>query len=109
MRMQQICERQHVPFRLRVAIDGEPVRDVLLRPPGARGDRPLHVFEELRVAPGPRRIEVAFEEEREGEVGAARAPVALALEATLELAPRDVALVSLDATGERLAVTTPGR
>jgi hypothetical protein len=109
MRMKEICERQHVPFRLRVAIDGEPVRDVLLRPPGARGDRPLYVFEELRVSPGAHRIEVRFEEEREEQSGAARAPVALALDATLELAPRDVALVTLAATGERLAVTTPGR
>jgi hypothetical protein len=109
MRMQQICERQHVPFRLRVAIDGERVRDVLLHPRGARGDRPLYVFEELRVAPGTHRIEVGFQEEREEEVGSARAPVTLVLDTTLELAPRDVALVRLDATGERLAVTTPGR
>jgi hypothetical protein len=109
MRMQQICERQHVPFRLRVAIDGEPVRDVLLRPPGARGDRPLYVFEELRVAPGAHRIEVGFEEEREPAAASERPPVALALDATLELAPRDVVLVTLDATGERLAVTTPRR
>jgi hypothetical protein len=98
-----------VPFRLRVAIDGEPVRDVLLRPPGARGDRPLYVFEELRVAPGAHRIEVGFEEEREPAAASERPPVALALDATLELAPRDVVLVTLDATGERLAVTTPRR
>jgi hypothetical protein len=109
MRMKEICERQHVPFRLKVEVDGERVRDALLHPPGARGDRPLHVFEELRVAPGAHRLEVEFQEEREEKVGAARAPVALALDATLELAPREVLLVTLDASGERLAVTTPGR
>jgi hypothetical protein len=109
MRMKEICERRHVPFRLRVEIDGVPVRDALLRPPGARGDRPLHVFEELRVAPGAHRLEVEFEEERDEGAGLARPPVKLALEAALELAPRDVALVTTDATGERLAVHLPGR
>jgi hypothetical protein len=109
MRMQQICERQHVPFRLRVAVDGERVRDVLLKPPGARGDRPLHVYEELRVRPGVHRIEVSFEEEREPESGAERPPVALALDTTLELGSRDVVLVTLDESGERLALATPGR
>ena len=108
MRMKEICERRHVPFRLRVEIDGVPVRDVVLRPPGARGDRPLHVFEELRVAPGTRRLVVAFEEEREEAAGLARAPVKLALETELQLGPRDVALVSTDADGERLAVQLPG-
>ena len=109
MRMKEICERRHVPFRLRVEIDGEPVRDVLLHPPGAAGDRPLHVFEELRVAPGAHRLEVEFEEERAEEVDAVRAPLKLALETVLELAPRDVALVTTDASGERLAVQRPGR
>lgn len=109
MRMQQICERQHVPFRLRVAIDGERVRDVLLEPPGVRGDRPLHVYEELRVRPGAHRIEVAFAEERARSAGAERPPVALVLDATLELVPREVALVTLDETGEGLVVATPGR
>jgi hypothetical protein len=109
MRMKEICERRHVPFRLRVAIDGVPVRDALLRPPGARGDRPLHVFEELRVAPGTRRLAVEFEEERDAAAEPARAAVKLALEAELELTPRDVALVTTDETDERLAVQRPGR
>lgn len=109
MRVKEICERRHVPFRLRVEIDGVAVRDVVLRPPGARGDRPLHVFEELRVAPGPRRLVVEFEEEREEGSEPGRAPMKLALETELELAPRDVVLVSSDGNGERLAVHLPGR
>jgi hypothetical protein len=109
MRMKEICERRHVPFRLRVEIDGEEARDLVLQPSGARGDRPLYVFEELRVAPGAHRLEIEFEEEREEEAGAAGAPLRLALDAELALAPRDVALVTLDGSGERLAVTHPGR
>jgi hypothetical protein len=109
MRMKEICERRHAPFRLRVAIDGEAVRDVLLRPPGARADRPLHVFEELRVAPGRHRLAVEFAEQREEPADPARAPLELTLETELELAPRDVALVTTDASSERLSATRPGR
>jgi hypothetical protein len=109
MRMQEICERGHAPFRLRVEIDGEEARDVLLQPSGARGDRPLYVFEELRVPPGAYRLEVEFAEQRQPKAGSERAPVELTLETALELEPRDIALVTLDATGERLAVTLPGR
>jgi hypothetical protein len=106
MRMKEICERRHAPFRLVVRVDGQLVRDALLSPAGARGDRPLYVFEELRVPPGLHRLAVGFQEERAG-AATARAP--LSLDATLELAPRDVALVTLDASGEQLAVTTPAR
>ena len=106
MRMKEICERRHAPFRLLVRIDGETVRETLLSPAGASGDRPLYVFEELRVSPGGHRIEVRFREERPG---ATEPGPELALDAALELAPRDVGLVTLDESGERLAATTPGR
>ena len=109
MRMREICERRHAPFRLRVRIDGETVREALLSPAGASGDRPLYVFEELHVRPGAHRVEVWFSEERSATDSAARPARTLALDASLELAPRDVALVTLDETGERLAATTPGR
>ncbi len=110
MRMQEICERRHAPFRLRVRIDGETAREALLSPAGASGDRPLYVFEELLVPPGAHRIEVWFAEDRlEAEAAAARPARALALDAALALAPRDVALVTLDASGEKLAATAPGR
>jgi hypothetical protein len=109
MRMKEICERRHAPFRLRVRIDGETVREALLSPAGASGDRPLYVFEELLVRPGAHRVEVLFSEERPEADGAARPARTLALDAALELAPRDVALVTLDENGERLAATTPGR
>jgi hypothetical protein len=100
MRMKEICERRHTPFRLVVRLDGETVRDAVREPSGARGDRPLYVFEEIAVAPGTHRIEVEFREEREGD---ARSP-ALGLDQETRLGPRQIALVTLDAGGERLVL-----
>lgn len=100
MRMKEICERRHAPFRLVVRLDEAPVHDAVHQPSGARGDRPLYVFEEIPVAPGAHRIEIEFGELMED--GTRRAP--LRLDATARLAPREIALVTLDATGERLVV-----
>lgn len=100
MRMKEICERRHTPFRLVVRLDGETVRDAVRTPSGARGDRPLYVFEEIAVSPGIHRIEVEFREEREGDT---RQP-ALRFDQEAELGPREIALVTLDGSGERLVL-----
>jgi hypothetical protein len=60
MRQTSICEARLAPFRLSVAIDGEPVADRLIRPAGARGDRPAYVHEEFPASPGEHRLEVRF-------------------------------------------------
>jgi len=100
MRMKEICERRHAPFRLVLRLDERLVHDAVHQPSGARGDRPLYVFEEIPVAPGAHRIAVEFREEMEGEPR--RAP--LTLDAVATLAPREIALVTLDASGERLVI-----
>lgn len=107
MRRETICERRHAPFRLHVRLDGKPERDVVIEPAGATGDRPLYVFEELPVPPGPHRLSVTFEEERAGERAATQAG-ALRLDASIEIAPDEIALITLDASGERLVVRLPG-
>lgn len=100
MRMKEICERRHAPLRLAVRLDGVAVHDAVHQPSGARGDRPLYVFEEIPVAPGAHRLQLELREEIGGI--ARRAP--LTLDAVVQLAPREVALVTLDASGERLVV-----
>ena len=109
MRMQEICERRHAPFRLEVRVDDQLVRDVLLEPAGASGDRPLYVFEELPVSPGAHRLVVEFSEQRSAEKQSAVAPRSFRLDAGIDLAALDVALVTFDASGERLAVAGPAR
>jgi hypothetical protein len=60
MRQTSICEARLAPFRLSVKIDGEAVRDRLIEPSGARGDRPAYVHEEFPASPGEHRLWVRF-------------------------------------------------
>ena len=61
MQLKQHCTTSLLAYRLRVVVDGAPYLDKVVKPPGARGDRPLYVNEELLLAPGAHRIEVQFE------------------------------------------------
>ena len=108
MRLPKICEGRVAPFRLRVELDGVAALDELVRAAGAREDRPVYVFRELRVSPGEHRLAVYFDAERPpGSPAAEAAP--LRLEETLLLAPRAVALVTYDAEARRLVLRGPPR
>ena len=52
MREPRVCDTYAPPFRLRLAIDGQPLVDRLVEPGGLKGDRPLILSEELAVPPG---------------------------------------------------------
>jgi hypothetical protein len=97
MRRTRICERRLAAFRLRVELDGAPAIDELVAPEGAQRDRPAYVLRELRVRPGPHRLAVRFSPES-GDA----AP--LALDAELELAAREVALVTENPDSGQLEV-----
>src|SRR5579885_3628612 len=60
MRQEIQCTGRIVPYRLRVALDGREVINELVQAAGARHDRPLYVFRELRVPPGPPALAVRF-------------------------------------------------
>lgn len=60
MRNPDACVGGLPPYRLRLWIDGEMTVDRVVRGGGARGDRPLTVYEEIPVPPGPRRVRVEF-------------------------------------------------
>jgi hypothetical protein len=95
MRRSEICEARLSPFRLAVAIDGNPVLERRIRPGGARQDRPAYVFQEFPVAAGAHRLEVVFESEPEdGAVAAARPP--LVLDERVVLGRREIFLVTID-------------
>lgn len=95
MRRAEICERRLAAFRLQVELDGAQRIDERIAPAGAQGDRPAYVLYELRVPPGPHRLAVRFAP----EAGAA-AP--LALDTRLDLASREVVLVTHAEGGEEL-------
>ena len=93
MRQARICERRLAAFRLAVTLDGAPVIDERIEPQGAQHDRPSYVLRELRVAPGAHTLAVRFTPDSEGATP-------LALDAGLELAAREVALVTESESGE---------
>jgi hypothetical protein len=71
MRQTEICEGRVTPFLLRLSIDGGPAVVDTLHAAGAREDRPIYVFRELKLAPGEHEIALTFE-----KAGGGAAPVA---------------------------------
>lgn len=60
MRQETVCEGGTAPYRLRVTVDDTVRIDALVHGSGARRDRPLYVFHEIRLAPGVHGVRVAF-------------------------------------------------
>jgi hypothetical protein len=117
MRRDEVCEGRVASYRLEVAVDGRVRHRALVSGAGARGDRPLYVFETLPLDPGRHRIRVVFARIDEGgsvagEGASSRGtpaeaedaepgtlepvPERLVLERTVEVKRRDVVLVSYD-------------
>lgn len=107
MRTPEVCAGMGADYELTVALGGDEVIRDTLRPAGARRDRPVYVFRELEVEPGPHEVDVAF-----------RALVPEAFEApdrTLELdwegevlvEPTEIALITLDESGRTLVARGP--
>ena len=127
MRQAQACDEVAVPYRLSLRLNGEERLHRVVRPRGAKSDRPIYVAEDLWLAPGRYQIEVRFEpdaaaaeklgdqEEREAKDGAdrpgheghalreaiARAP-RYALSQELLSAAGRIALVELDESAKEL-------
>jgi len=106
MRQAEVCESYVPPYRLRVQVDGETIEDILVLAGGAREDRPIFVYSELRVAPGPHELSVVFAQEAQvaqadgsGQAapdgnGTGAPAERLELHETIDLAPGQVALVT---------------
>ncbi len=125
MRQAEVCETYVPPYRLRVQVDGELIEDILVLAGGAREDRPIYVYSELRVAPGPHELSVVFEQEMQQHDAAqpqgaatddpaAADPAAatddpaaadrLELHQTVDLVPGQVALVTYDREARALVL-----
>lgn len=104
MRQPEVCESYVPPYRLRVQVDDEMIEDILVLAGGAHEDRPIYVYSELRVVPGPHELSVVFEQEVQaapeaGDAAAADSAVTgerLELHETIDLAPGQVALITVD-------------
>ena len=92
MRNPDACEGGSSPYRLRVEVDGGGRADRVVQAPGIRQDRPIVVLEEIPVEAGRHRLRVVFEPT---DSAAVTAPSVL--DRIVELAPREVLLVTRDA------------
>jgi hypothetical protein len=110
MRREVVCEGRVSSYRLEVVVDGEPRHSSTVRGSGARGDRPLYVFDSIRLPPGHHDVHVVFERVGAPDGGGAPGgrgggvPDRLELSERLELGAGDVALVTYDATERRLVL-----
>jgi hypothetical protein len=103
MRREEVCEGRIAPYHLTVELDGRVIEDVMVRPAGARGDRPVYVYRDYAVPPGEHPLRVIFRLEDE----AAETPP-LIFDGTLRLAAGEVALLTIDATQNRFVVRGAG-
>lgn len=128
----EICEGRIAPYALEVTLDGATLLRDTIRGSGARQDRPLYVYRELRVSPGDHALEVEFRRIAHGErewlrtrekeagktAGAAAGPATatdwLAVPGRLYLSERirtvggEVVLVTYDPENRRLVISQPG-
>ncbi len=58
MRTPRICESKPVAYRLILSIDDGPTDTILIRPAGARQDRPMYVLLDSTLAVGRREVEI---------------------------------------------------
>jgi len=116
MRNPAACIGRITPYRLEVGVDGRTVVVDTLHAAGARADRPIYVFREIRLPPGDHRVAVRFRAltgalpgaEAGGDPPAAEDPPtgdssAWAIDEVVRLREREIALVTYDR--ERRALT----
>ncbi|MEW6279104.1 MAG: hypothetical protein AB1758_10800 [Candidatus Eremiobacterota bacterium] len=81
-----------LPYRLQVELDGQPRIDRVVRPAGARHDRPLVVNQQIAARPGRSRLRVSFVPAEDAPPEAPR----YELDATVEFQAGRALLVTMD-------------
>ena len=119
MRQELVCEGVTAQYRLSVRAQGSVIADQIVRGGGLRQDRRLYVFQELPLSPGETAIDVRFEreagdarddqdedddEDEEKRERGGTIPRELSLAARVNLAPREVVLVTYDESRRALVV-----
>lgn len=105
MRTPEICEGALVAYRLTVQLDDHAPDTSRVVPAGAKSDRPIYVFDEKRLAPGPHRVRITFGREDSVANGAA----AFSLDTVLNTFAGEVELITMDAGGHGLVHVSNGR
>jgi hypothetical protein len=101
MRKTEECVGEFVDYEVSLEIDGLLKLDTVA-PSGARRDRPVYVFQDELVSPGTHTVAVRFRALVGVDSGQDEEPPTLEWNGYVTLAEREIALVTLDATGTRL-------
>lgn len=123
MRQLRECSAQPLSYRLVLTIGGEMLLDQTIAPAGARGDRPLYIQRDMRLAVGSYLIDVDFmpilpvsETRDAAEVAMAdkggappRPHRHLVLHASVQIAPDQITLIDYDDHAEALIVVGRGQ
>ena len=102
MRTAEVCTGGNADYELRVEVDGAEVTRDTLHAGGARGDRPVYVLRDLPVAPGPHDAAVTFRALVPEGYDPGDQPTQLVFDGHVDLAPREIALITLDSAGTSL-------
>lgn len=105
----QFCSGEGVAWALDVRVDGADVVQDTIHSAGVRGDRPIYVLRTVPMTPGSHRIEVSFRPifPADAAVPDSVRDRALGLQAAIDLADRDVLLVTVEQDQDRLVARTP--
>jgi hypothetical protein len=104
MRTPQICEGALVAYRLTVRLDDRAADTSRVVPAGAKADRPIYVFDEKRLVPGPHRVRITFAREDSVASGIA----AFSFDTVLNTVAGEVELITMDAGGHGLVHVSNG-
>ena len=107
MRREEVCEGRVASYELRVEVDGSVRHRSVVEGAGARGDRPLYVFEATPLEPGRHRVRVTFERVDGGRAalpGESEVPDRLVLEEAVRVSAGDVVLVRYDPDARALVL-----
>jgi hypothetical protein len=106
MRTLEECSRDRAGYVLVTRLDDGPADTLQLLRGGVKGDRPLFVLKERRLAPGMHHVTVELQRIVGSTAGAREASVLARLDTTLLLQAGRVQLVTLDEAGRNLLVRT---
>jgi hypothetical protein len=104
MRTAEACTGGGADYELRVRIDGAEVARDTVRPAGARRDRPIYVFRDLEVDVGRHDVSVDFAALVPATYEAGDARLAYAWRGDIEVASAEIALVTLNPSGDALVL-----
>lgn len=112
MRTPEVCTTESLVYALSVRLDDGTPSVVMIRPAGARADRPLFVLRDVTMTPGAHRVRIEFARAKEhsddGDDHRDRShDTVLAIDTVLRFVPGQIDLITVDPETGRFVVRLP--